>query len=286
MINGQKKAGIYCIINNINNKRYIGSTVNLNKRIKRHIREFKYKYHNNKHLEKAVYKYGIYNFDIIILNVYENITRQDLLNIENDYIIKYNTCNPLYGYNKRFNGSFPEFSKEVKARIHRVNKNNSIRILAFNAITGEFFKEFESINATAKYFKTSTHNIIICTNVLTRSCSGYVLIYKKLYDSSKIYKKRKVKKPKTKKQLENMLSKHKKAISIYVYNINSKQLEYTFLSIKQANIYFNLKTDSLSHLMKHYKYIIYNNYLFSYTIINDNDINDIIINTHKYIPKQ
>lgn len=56
-------SGIYCITNIKNNKKYIGSAINLFKRFRRHNREFKYGYHWNIHM----------------LNSYKNMGRMCLL---------------------------------------------------------------------------------------------------------------------------------------------------------------------------------------------------------------
>lgn len=50
--------GIYSIINKANNKIYIGSTINLERRLKEHKRRLKYNNHTNTHLQYAWNKYG------------------------------------------------------------------------------------------------------------------------------------------------------------------------------------------------------------------------------------
>ncbi len=61
------KSGIYKIINNINNKIYIGSAVNLPNRKSTHFCALKGSYHHNLHLQNAVNKYGIENFKFEII---------------------------------------------------------------------------------------------------------------------------------------------------------------------------------------------------------------------------
>jgi len=66
------KVGVYQIVNNINNKSYIGSTTNLYKRIKRHINDL----HKNKHhsiiFQRAWNKYDKINFRFLILETCNN----------------------------------------------------------------------------------------------------------------------------------------------------------------------------------------------------------------------
>jgi len=58
-------AGIYMILNNINGKMYIGSTVNIANRLKQHINGIK----SNLHLQSALKKYGLQNFSLIVLDI-------------------------------------------------------------------------------------------------------------------------------------------------------------------------------------------------------------------------
>ena len=110
---------IYMYINKINGKRYIGQTVDFNRRHKEHIR------HNKSPLEKAMQKYGEENFEIIILK--ENIASQCLLNLfECYYIKKYNTVTEnKKGYNisdggfngNPYAGKTKEEMKEIRRKI-------------------------------------------------------------------------------------------------------------------------------------------------------------------------
>ena len=52
------ESGIYCIINKINNKIYIGQSKNLLKRRKEHKKGLKFGTHHNDHLQKAYNNYG------------------------------------------------------------------------------------------------------------------------------------------------------------------------------------------------------------------------------------
>jgi len=91
---------IYCIINNINGKRYIGQTKNsLSDRIIGHI---KYTKHNNTKLRKAFKKYGLNNFSCYIID--HAVDKNELNNKEIYWIKFYNTC--IYGYNIMSGGNF------------------------------------------------------------------------------------------------------------------------------------------------------------------------------------
>jgi len=88
----KNKAGIYMIINRINNKFYIGSAIEN----RLYIRFTNHLVHNtgSKLLSKTVRKYGLYNFAFLILEYCDpniaNINREYLLNKETMYLKKFN----------------------------------------------------------------------------------------------------------------------------------------------------------------------------------------------------
>ena len=67
-MNFNKTSGIYIIFNNLNGKLYIGSAINLDKRIKQHIKELNNNHHDNDHLQKAWNLYQSNNFIFGILS--------------------------------------------------------------------------------------------------------------------------------------------------------------------------------------------------------------------------
>ena len=73
--------GIYKIKNLINNKCYIGSSVNTDKRIKNHKIMLLGGYHNNEYLQNSVLKHGIENFSFEVVSLCDEaelIYRSDL----------------------------------------------------------------------------------------------------------------------------------------------------------------------------------------------------------------
>lgn len=62
--NTHKLSGVYEIRNTLNNKRYIGSSINIYRRWRDHKRMLNLSVHPNKHLQSAWNKYGEKHFCI------------------------------------------------------------------------------------------------------------------------------------------------------------------------------------------------------------------------------
>jgi group I intron endonuclease len=120
------KSGIYCIENLINSKKYIGKTVNINKRWNAHKRNLNNNIHKNKHLQNAWYKYGGENFKLWAIEECE----KDILSKKEIYWIeKYKTNNPDFGYNMTKGGGGLlgyVFSEETKIKISNTNKGKNL----------------------------------------------------------------------------------------------------------------------------------------------------------------
>jgi group I intron endonuclease len=137
-------SGIYKILNKINGKFYIGSSINIKTRWSKHKSLLRNNKHDNEHLQNAWNIYGEDNFEFIIL--YE--TEQCLLLQEEENIIKnLNCCDRQIGYNKTENTLCPmrgrklseeticklraastgkKHTEETKHKISRSNKNKIV----------------------------------------------------------------------------------------------------------------------------------------------------------------
>lgn len=94
--------GIYCIRNKINNNKYIGQSVNIEKRFETHKYFLNKNSHHNQHLQRAWNKYGKHNFEFSIL---KRCKHQYLDRFEKLYIRQHNSIengyNIIYGYQDR-----------------------------------------------------------------------------------------------------------------------------------------------------------------------------------------
>lgn len=92
--------GIYSIVNKIDGKRYIGQSIDIETRIKRHFRELRNRNHHSKYLQRAFDKYGEESFETEILFTCEETCNLDEL--EKDFIKKYDSYRN--GYNLTIGG--------------------------------------------------------------------------------------------------------------------------------------------------------------------------------------
>ena len=92
--------GIYKITNKINNKCYIGKSINIEERWKYHIRNIKSSREFDKPLYRAFRKNGISNFSFEIIEELEKY--EDIANEREKYWIKYFDC---YGADKGYNAT-------------------------------------------------------------------------------------------------------------------------------------------------------------------------------------
>jgi group I intron endonuclease len=88
--------GIYCIVNLINNKKYVGKAKSITSRKSYHFSLLKNNKHINKHLQNAWNKYGEDNFFFYVL---ENCDLEKLNEREKYWVSEFKTNNLDFGYN-------------------------------------------------------------------------------------------------------------------------------------------------------------------------------------------
>jgi group I intron endonuclease len=144
--------GIYKIVNVKTNKIYIGSSVNIKNREKRHFWMLRKNIHDNEYLQNSYNKYGkdFFEFETIELCPFD-----DLILKENYYINKYKSNDLLFGYNLATVNEFRRnnFNNEVKIKLskHNLLKNGNIQLFSLTNIeTNEEFI-FDSLVDGANY---------------------------------------------------------------------------------------------------------------------------------------
>lgn len=122
---------IYCITNKVNGKRYVGECYNrpYEKRWKEHINDLNKNKHYNEHLQRSWNNYGEENFEFTLLEAIE-CTKEELDELEKQYIREWNLLNGNYGYNTAEGGNGGNLiagkTEEEKKSIHK--KISDIRI--------------------------------------------------------------------------------------------------------------------------------------------------------------
>lgn len=111
--------GIYKIINKADGKYYIGSSKNLfskkGDRLSRHKTDLKFNRHINKKLQNAYNKYGINNFDFVVI---EECQEHELLNKEQLYLNEA-ANNKANCYNLSFIAGKVEMNDSVRNKIRK-----------------------------------------------------------------------------------------------------------------------------------------------------------------------
>ena len=158
------KGWIYCIRNKINNKKYIGQTAlkrGCKYRFLGHIELLKRNKHYNKNLQEDFNKYGMDNFEFIILDEFtftnKELLKKVLLDMEKFYINLWDTENDKKGYNIIFGGKNKKLIQCIE--------------------TKEIFNGSEDVINKMFDGKGSSSTIRSHLNGISKSCYGYHFKY-------------------------------------------------------------------------------------------------------------
>lgn len=142
-------SGIYCITNLTNNKKYVGSSIDMYYRIASHKSKLLKNKHDNIYLQRAFNIDGIDNFEINILEFCseENLAVRELfwmkfLNVE------YNLCEVTAPRKNKVS-----IESRIKISTTNLNKTGITSITMLDKISGEDIKNFNSLVEAAKYIK-------------------------------------------------------------------------------------------------------------------------------------
>lgn len=110
-----KNSGIYYIENKVNNKIYVGQSINVHKRINRHKYLLKTGTHSNIYLQRSFDKHGKNNFDFGVIKLCDV---DELNSLESRYIKMFNSVYGQEGYNLTTGGdSNYSYSDATKLRM-------------------------------------------------------------------------------------------------------------------------------------------------------------------------
>lgn len=201
--NDKGKSGIYKITNIVNNKVYIGQSIDLWTRINEgYLQKLPKGNSHNIHLQRSWDKYGKESFKFEVL---EYIDNYKLLNERETYWIqKYNACNKEYGYNivpeggsnrglikseesklkqsiavsGKKNGMYGKtHTEEVKKRL---SKARSVPIVQFD-LNGNYIREWNSVKEASEFYNIARTPITRALRKVTSTSCGFIWIYKDEY---------------------------------------------------------------------------------------------------------
>jgi group I intron endonuclease len=145
-------SGIYKITNTINNKVYIGSSVNISNREYKHFWMLNKGIHDNEYLQKSYNKYGK---DVFIFEIVEYCESNKLIEKENIFITLHESNNLNKGYNLALVNDFRRntYNDEVKVKLSKYNldKNGSINKFLLSNIETKETLTFDNLVDGANY---------------------------------------------------------------------------------------------------------------------------------------
>lgn len=158
-----KTPGIYIIQNKINNKVYIGASLNVYNRLCDHKVMLRGNKHHNEHLQASYNLHGEENFTFDIL---EECCEDFIFSQENYWCNILNSHDSKYGYNNQ--PTSPNGKERCSEKTKEKMRNSAEKrpIIAYT-IYGEFYKTFSDLYKCADYFNTEAPNIHRKINIVS-----------------------------------------------------------------------------------------------------------------------
>src|ERR1700679_1298797 len=166
--NNKNKSGIYCLVNVLNGKFYLGSSKNLSNRLRSYLNTnyLLNKKNQNMPIAKALLKYGQSKFAVLIL---EYIDFEDLRSKESFYIKFYK---PYYNVlSEAYSSKNYKHSQTIKARLSDLAKkrkhSESTKILISKALSkshNPFYKKSHTLDSKLKMIQANSKNLVYIYN--------------------------------------------------------------------------------------------------------------------------
>ncbi|MFR2887412.1 MAG: GIY-YIG nuclease family protein [Clostridium butyricum] len=175
--------GIYKITNVINNKIYIGQSINIHKRWIGHRNDFKRPERHNIYFHRAWIKYGEENFKFEIIEEY-NVEK--LNERERYWISVYNSSNRLYGYNADEGANGKVLNEETRYLMGKGNRGKlrNVKPVLQIGLDGEIIKRWSNINEIKRELNVkSTGALRGCLKRERYTYRGFIWIYEEEYDN-------------------------------------------------------------------------------------------------------
>lgn len=140
---------IYKIINLINNKVYIGSSINLEIRLKNHKAKLRNNHHSNQYLQRSWDKYGENNFKFEII---EECKKEEIINKEQYWIDYYKSYDENNGYNLS-----PTAGNILNYKMNEEQKNKISKALMGHKLSEETKQKISKTRKERKYKISKKH---------------------------------------------------------------------------------------------------------------------------------
>jgi group I intron endonuclease len=160
-------SGIYCIKNNIKNKKYIGCSIAVNKRWKSHFEDLIRNKHPNKKMQEDFNVDGEDNFVFIYL---ESCKVQQFSEREEFYISLYDSKNDICGYNTR--GGRYNYWDNIYTKTNKNGNEYTENQTNYNSRFTEIKNPEKEVNELALKIGLTNHEIKLlkeCANKLRYS---------------------------------------------------------------------------------------------------------------------
>lgn len=217
-------SGIYCITNTINNKKYIGSSKDIGYRFKHHLYRLNNNRHTNYHLQNAVNKYGISNFNFSVL---EQCPKENLIEKEQFYIDK-EPWQTLYNKTKIAYGGG---SDAVEKPLYLLD------------LSGNIVGEYKSGTKLAKFLNKPllSYNTINTSTIVKKQ---YRVVTVEFYETSFDF-------VKTWKVYSNLTLYKSKLRSLYKYKVVKDNQETLFTTKKALSTYINISNQRVNQIFQY-----------------------------------
>lgn len=169
--------GVYIIINNMNQKIYVGSSNDLKRRRREHFSRLRINEHNNLHLQRSFNKYGEDSFTFEIL---EHSSENKRIELEQYYIDYFETYEYKLGYNGTRNVSPLNENIFTPERIHKyIMSRGAKKFHAFDRNKNYYGTWFNKLQCSKDLGlkKPNSANIIECLNWHVKTVNDKILIY-------------------------------------------------------------------------------------------------------------
>ena len=233
-------SGIYCILNTVNNKFYIGSSKNCDDRFSKHLSSLRGNYHANSYLQNSFNKYGEESFKMFVLEQTLDLKKREQYWID--------ITNPSYNITREVIRNTPSIESrkkhsETKKLLHSQGLlPRTTKAVKMYDLEANFIREFNSLNEAAEF--TNLHVTTIIRNLDKTYNRAGKYLFKYSTDNNDIipYQKRIYKKW------------NKNSRDVLLINILNNDVK-EFKSVPLLAEYLNTSTNNIIQYVK--KHLIY-----------------------------